>query len=68
ALIAANFPPKAMACFSDLKVVDYAAATSTLRDTLKSNDKIKELQLATKLGNHFRAQYRRAAELARKGE
>ncbi|MEO6053761.1 MAG: extracellular solute-binding protein, partial [Chthoniobacterales bacterium] len=68
ALITANFPPKATACFSDLSVVTYAIATSTIRDTLKSSDKIKELQLATELGNHFRAQYRQATELARKGE
>jgi hypothetical protein len=68
ALVKANFPKNAMACFSNLDAVNYAAAQSVISDTLKSNDKIKELQLATALGNRFRAQYRQTEELAKKGE
>jgi len=66
ALIAANFPPAAMAVFSDVEAVDYAAASGAIRDAL-SDDKIAEVQLAKSLADRFRAQYRRAAELARAG-
>jgi ABC-type Fe3+ transport system substrate-binding protein len=63
ALIGAHFPPDAMAAFSDVSRVDYAAASGEIRDAL--SDKINEVQLAKKLADHFRAQYRLAAELAR---
>jgi ABC-type Fe3+ transport system substrate-binding protein len=67
ALIASNFPPQASAAFSDVSAVDYAAASGSIRDAL-SGDKIKEVQLAKNLADHFRAQYRHAAELAREGK
>ena len=66
ALIAANFPPQATAVFSDVSAVDYAAASGSIREAL-SGDKIKEVQLAKDLADRFRAQYQRAAELARAG-
>ncbi len=66
ALIEADFPPEASAVFSDVTRVDYAAASGEIRDAL-GGDKIKEVQLAKQLADHFRAQYRRSAELARAG-
>jgi ABC-type Fe3+ transport system substrate-binding protein len=66
ALIAANFPAEAMAVFSDVEAVNYDAASGAIRDAL-AGDKITEVQLAKTLADRFRAQYRRAAELARQG-
>jgi ABC-type Fe3+ transport system substrate-binding protein len=68
ALIAANFPPQASAVFFDVSKVDYAAASGAIRETLRSPDKIAEVKLAKTLGDSFRAQYLRAAELAREGK
>ncbi|MGB8169386.1 MAG: extracellular solute-binding protein, partial [Chthoniobacteraceae bacterium] len=64
ALIEAKFPTEAMAAFGDVTRVNYAAASGEIRDAL-SGDKIKEVQLAKQLADHFREQYRRAAALAR---
>lgn len=63
-LINAGFPPEAMAVFGDVSRVDYAAASAKIRDAL-SGDKIKEVQLAKELADHFRAQYRHVTVLAR---
>lgn len=63
ALIAAGFPPEASAAFADVSAVDYAAANGRIREAL-SGDKIKEVQLAKELADHFRQQYQRAAALA----
>jgi ABC-type Fe3+ transport system substrate-binding protein len=68
ALIAANFPPQASAVFFDVSKVDYAAASGAIRETLRSPDKIAEVKLAKTLGDSFRAQYLRAAALAREGK
>ena len=64
ALREANFPPQAMAVFEDVSAVDYALASGQIREAL-SGDKIREVQLAKELADHFRAQYRRAAQMAR---
>lgn len=66
ALINAGFPREASAVFSDVSAVDYVAASGRIREALGPN-KIKEVQLAKELADGFRAQYRRAAELARAG-
>lgn len=68
ALIAANFPPQASAVFFDVSKVDYAAASGLIRETLRSPQKIEEVKLAKTLNESFRAQYRRAAQLAREGK
>ena len=68
ALVTANFPPLASAVFFDVSKVDHAAASGTIRETLRSPDKIAEVKLAKTLGDSFRAQYLRAAELAREGK
>ena len=64
ALIAADFPPAAMAIFSDVSLVDYALASGKIRDALGA-DKIIEVQLAKQLADQFRTQYRHASERAR---
>ena len=64
ALIASGFPPEATAAFEDVRAVDYAVAGGRMREAL-GGDKIKEVQLARELADHFRAQYQRAADLAR---
>ncbi len=66
ALIAANFPPQATAALLDVSNVDYAAASGMIQQALKSP--IEEIKLASRLNEAFRAQYRRAAELAREGK
>jgi len=63
ALAAAQFPPDAMAVFEDVSAVDYAAASGPIREAL-GGDKIREVRLAKELGDHFRAQFVRARELA----
>jgi iron(III) transport system substrate-binding protein len=64
ALIEAQFPPEASAVFADVSAIDYAAAGGAIREALGPN-KIREVELARKLADHFRAQYRHAAQLAR---
>ena len=66
ALIAAGFPPEAKAAFEDVSAVDYEAAGGRIREALGPR-KIREVQLAKELADGFRAQYRRASELARAG-
>jgi len=68
ALIAAHFPPEATKVFLNVSQVDYTAATGPIRDTLRSPNKIEEVKLAKTLSESFRAQYRKAAELARQGK
>ena len=65
-LAEAGFPPDAMAVFSDVSKVDLAAASGPVRDALRSGKKIDQVRLAKELSASFRAQYNRAAEMARK--
>ena len=67
ALVEANFPAEATAVFSDVTAVDYAAASGRIRGVFGA-DKIKEVQLAKELTEHFRHQYAKAERLARAGE
>ncbi len=68
ALVAAGFPPRATERFADLSAVSYEIAQESIRPTLSSADRIKEVQLAKTLGDHFRKQYREAEELAIEGK
>lgn len=68
ALIAANFPPEATAAFTDVSAVDYQAAMSSIRPALRGSTPLAEVELARSLGEHFRAQYRRVAQLAKEGK
>jgi iron(III) transport system substrate-binding protein len=68
ALIEANFPPQATAAFLDISAVDYETAMDTIRPALRGSTPLTEVQLAAKLGDRFRAQYRRAIDLAKEGK
>jgi ABC-type Fe3+ transport system substrate-binding protein len=68
ALIAAHFPPQATAAFLDVSAIDYAAAKTVIKPALKGSSPLAEVKLARKLGDHFRAQYRRAGQLAKEGK
>jgi hypothetical protein len=68
ALIAAGFPPKATALFSDMSAVGYEVALEKFRRTLGAASRVEEVQLARELGDHFRAQYRAAEKLAEAGQ
>ena len=65
-LAAAGFPPEAMAVFSDVAKADYSTASGPVRDLFRSGKKIDQVRMAKELSDSFRAQYRRAGELARK--
>jgi hypothetical protein len=67
ALIAAGFPPRATALFSDMSAVDYSEASGAIREALRSPDKLDQVAMARVLDEHFREQYRGAAALARQG-
>lgn len=66
ALIAAHFPPEAMAAFENVSRVSYASANGRIRETLRAAP-LEQVRLGKELGESFRAQYRRAAALARAG-
>ena len=74
ALIAARektgaFPPEALAAFEDVEAVNYEAAKGRIKDALaKDAPKIRQVQLAKELSDQFRANYQKAAELARLGK
>jgi len=68
ALIVAGFPPQATALFDDVSVVDYTAATSSIKPALNSAQKIDRTRLANRLCNQFREQYHRVTALAREGK
>lgn len=63
-IIAAGQPPEAMAILQDMSAVDYDAAKGLVKDVIGARNKVRELELAKDLGNHFRRQYREAARVA----
>ncbi len=67
AIIEAGFPPAALEKFTDVSAVSYDRALEVIRPTLKDPDRLKEVQLAKQLGDHFRQQYREAKQLAEEG-
>jgi len=64
-LAAAGFPPDAMAVFSNVSNVNYAAASGPVKEALRSGKKIDQVRLAKDLSDAFRLQYQQAAGLAR---
>jgi ABC-type Fe3+ transport system substrate-binding protein len=66
-LIRAGFPPEATASFDAVGPVAYEVAKGPIRAATRSADKIEEVRVARDLGETFRANYRRASELARAG-
>jgi spermidine/putrescine-binding protein len=67
ALIRAGFPPEASRTFADVSGVSYDMAKTRISEVLRSGDKLGETRLAAEFAARFRAQYQRAAELARAG-
>jgi ABC-type Fe3+ transport system substrate-binding protein len=65
AIIKAGKPDAAMAALQDMSAVDYDRASGEIAAALNSPNKIDALRLARRLGDHFREQYRHAAELAK---
>jgi hypothetical protein len=63
ALIESGFPATAMAEFEEVSAIDYETAVGTILATLKSNDKIREVELARELSGYYRGKYRRVREL-----
>ncbi len=61
----AGFPPEAMAVFGDVSKVSLAIVNDTIKGTVSGESKLDEVRLAKELNQHFREQYRRAAEIAR---
>lgn len=68
ALIAAGFPPEATRVFSDISTIDYRTAKEVIRPALKGSTPLTEVQLAARLGETFRNQYRKAEQLAKEGK
>jgi ABC-type Fe3+ transport system substrate-binding protein len=56
---------KAMAALQDLSFVSYDRTGQEIKKALGSKNKVDEIRLANELAGRFRAQYARAAELAR---
>jgi len=63
ALIDSRFSKEALAEFEDVSPIDYDTALNEIRPTLKSKDKIQEVELARQLSGIFREKYRRVREL-----
>jgi iron(III) transport system substrate-binding protein len=64
ALVKKGFPPEAYRVFSNMEAVNYQAASSRIKNTLSSRNRIKEVRLAKVLTEHFRRQYRETVRLA----
>jgi ABC-type Fe3+ transport system substrate-binding protein len=70
ALIDADFPPEATALFEDLSRVDYDRVIEEIAPIISGrarDSRIRQVQLAKDLSNHFRQQYREVERLARQG-
>ena len=68
ALAEAGMPPDALAVLNDVSAVDYDISSGRIKAALLSKNKVDEINLANELGNHFRLQYLKAAELAAKAK
>lgn len=66
AIIAAGQPEEAMRVLQDLDGVDYDQTSGPIHDALRSGRAIEEVRLGQELAARFRAQYARAAEIARR--
>lgn len=55
----------ALAVLQDVERVGYDRARDEIRRRLNAKDRVEEVRLATELNAHFRAQYQRAARIAR---
>lgn len=56
-----------MAVLQDMSLVSYDEVSGRIKAALGAKNKVEEVHLANELGSKLRAQYARAAELARQG-
>lgn len=68
ALIENDFPGRATLTYRDLRLVTYSKATNRLKEVLQSDDKLLRIRLTRDLAEHFRKQYHKVTEMARRGE
>lgn len=61
-----DFPPRAVAVFEDVRLINYSTAKAMAAD-LKKGDKELENKLARDRSSQFRDQYRRAMKMAKAG-
>jgi iron(III) transport system substrate-binding protein len=66
-LIRANYPAQASRTFADVSLVSYDQAKGRIAETLRNPDHLAETRLAGEMTEQFRAQYRRAQDLAQAG-
>lgn len=66
-IIRAGMPADALAVMSDMSAVAYPQIKGRIVPALSSKNKVDEIRLANELAGQFRAQYLKAAELARAG-
>ncbi len=64
AIVENGMPEHALAVFHDVTRVSYAESGGAIKAALSSRDKVAEVRLARELSEYFRAQYRKARELA----
>lgn len=67
AIIEAGMPPEALAELNDMSLLTYDEVGGPIRAALRAKNRVEEVRMANNLGAKLRAQYRRAAELARAG-
>src|SRR4051812_38411585 len=64
-IIRAGLPDAAVAAMSDMSAVAYPQLKERIIPALTSKNKVDEIRLASELARQFRAQYAKAADLAR---
>ena len=64
-IIQAGMPEAALAVMGDMSAIAYPEMNGRIRQALNSKDKVDEIKVASELAEHFRQQYRWAAEIAR---
>lgn len=64
-IIRAGMPAEALAVMSDMSPAAYPQLKARIIPALTSKNKVDEIRLANDLAGQFRAQYQRAAEIAR---
>jgi ABC-type Fe3+ transport system substrate-binding protein len=64
-IIRAGMPADALAAMDDMSIVAYPRLKEHIIPALTSKNKVDEIRLASELAGQFRAQYKKAAELAR---
>jgi len=67
-LSAAGMPERAVKVFSETTIVSYQNAMGDIRRQLKDGSKVESANMAVRLGNYFRKNYKLAGKLAKEGK